>query len=411
MASKSTIPLILRWEPISGEGEGKITCGQDVCEVTSNKSRKAEQSIMIYSFYGSHFKMHDLPLPRRAGDLWALVHEESPKNNHYIFSNLEILQLFNLTSTFKRQSSYPLTTFGLRDHEKIMDRTFLLTLEEKNRYRKLGLAPIVYVQSGCDAPSDRDKLVYLLQQYIPIDSYGRCMKNKDFPKSLSFDDDGSMAPMESDEFYAFLSRYKFALAFENAICDDYVTEKFWRPIQIGVVPIVFGSPTIKDFLPDEKSAIITSDYSSVKELADHLWHLDEHDDEFSQHLQFKFSGITNPKLKKFIEKREWGRGKAAFDMFTAYTCFLCHTIHDIKRDPKKFYNKEFKKVDLSHYGCPAPLRFDSNGIYNVVDSWWQQEWTFSKYLARAAKYYHDNNEIVSPEQLNSFAQVLYKTGL
>lgn len=32
---------------------------------------------------------------------------------------------------------------------------------------------------------------------------------------------------------AFLSRYKFHLALENAICNDYMTEKLWRPMHLG----------------------------------------------------------------------------------------------------------------------------------------------------------------------------------
>jgi len=35
------------------------------------------------------------------------------------------------------------------------------------------------------------------------------------------------------------------IAFENAACPDYITEKFWRPLIMGVIPIYFGSPTIK----------------------------------------------------------------------------------------------------------------------------------------------------------------------
>ena len=39
-----------------------------------------------------------------------------------------------------------------------------------------------------------------------------------------------------------ISKYKFYLAFENAIhCNDYISEKFWRnSLGSGVVPIVFG---------------------------------------------------------------------------------------------------------------------------------------------------------------------------
>jgi alpha-1,3-fucosyltransferase len=34
--------------------------------------------------------------------------------------------------------------------------------------------------------------------------------------------------------------YKFYLAFENAICPDYVTEKFYNTLLFSTVPIVYG---------------------------------------------------------------------------------------------------------------------------------------------------------------------------
>ena len=37
------------------------------------------------------------------------------------------------------------------------------------------------------------------------------------------------------------------MAAENAVCEDYITEKFWRSFYVGTVPIVYGSPTIKVF--------------------------------------------------------------------------------------------------------------------------------------------------------------------
>lgn len=51
--------------------------------------------------------------------------------------------------------------------------------------------------------------------------------------------------MLDDEFFKLIAKYKFAIAIENAICEDYVTEKLWRPLHVGTIPIVLGSPTIK----------------------------------------------------------------------------------------------------------------------------------------------------------------------
>lgn len=51
--------------------------------------------------------------------------------------------------------------------------------------------------------------------------------------------------MLDDEFFQLIAKYKFAIAIENAICEDYVTEKLWRPLHVGTIPIVLGSPRIK----------------------------------------------------------------------------------------------------------------------------------------------------------------------
>ena len=55
--------------------------------------------------------------------------------------------------------------------------------------------------------------------------------------------------MVHEDFYRVLAKYKFTMATENAVCDDYITEKYWRPLRAGSVPIVFGSPKIKASRP------------------------------------------------------------------------------------------------------------------------------------------------------------------
>ena len=47
-------------------------------------------------------------------------------------------------------------------------------------------------------------------------------------------------------------KYKFVIAFENAIEEDYVTEKFYDPLLAGSVPVYLGAPSIKK-LPLQES--------------------------------------------------------------------------------------------------------------------------------------------------------------
>lgn len=51
--------------------------------------------------------------------------------------------------------------------------------------------------------------------------------------------------LNNREFLSFVAKYKFTIAFENAICNDYITEKLWRPLIVGSVPIYYGSLSFK----------------------------------------------------------------------------------------------------------------------------------------------------------------------
>lgn len=50
--------------------------------------------------------------------------------------------------------------------------------------------------------------------------------------------------MMADDTLRLVAKYKFVLALENGICDDYITEKLWRPLIAGSVPVYVGSPTV-----------------------------------------------------------------------------------------------------------------------------------------------------------------------
>ena len=63
-----------------------------------------------------------------------------------------------------------------------------------------------------------------------------------------------------------LRQYKFLLVFENSVCDDYVSEKLWRALAIGAVPVYFGAANVrsraKAFLPSPTAAILVTDFDS-----------------------------------------------------------------------------------------------------------------------------------------------------
>lgn len=76
--------------------------------------------------------------------------------------------------------------------------------------------------------------------------------------------------------YAFLSKYKFNLCYENGSYPGYVTEKLFHALYAGVVPIYWGSPTVAlDFNP--RAFISRHNYCSDKEMLEYIKEVDSDD--------------------------------------------------------------------------------------------------------------------------------------
>lgn len=87
--------------------------------------------------------------------------------NNYVLSHGPGIRLFNYTATFRRESDYPLTLQWLPSLDYLL-MPVAVSLQEKNRLRREGLAPVLYMQSHCDVPSDRDRYVQELMKYIQV---------------------------------------------------------------------------------------------------------------------------------------------------------------------------------------------------------------------------------------------------
>jgi hypothetical protein len=116
----------------------------------------------------------------------------------------------------------------------------------------------MFISSGIDR-SGRRAYARELARHIPIDSYGRFMRNRRLPR-----DDWRPTKLET------IARYPFTIAFENSIAEDYVTEKFFDPLVAGSVPTYLGAPNVADFAPGDNCYVDVRDYDSPRALAEHL---------------------------------------------------------------------------------------------------------------------------------------------
>ncbi|KAM9849872.1 GDP-fucose protein O-fucosyltransferase 4 [Aulostomus maculatus] len=380
--SNKELPILLWWSGglfphFPGDTE-RIDCASSSCLVTSNRKVQLYKRTTSIIFYGTDIRAYETPLPRLHHQTWALFHEESPMNN-YILSHTPGIRLFNYTATFRRESDYPLTLQWLPSLSYLLKPT-TVALKEKNELRKKGLAPVLYMQSHCDVPSDRDRYVRELMKYIEVDSYGKCLNNKPLPAYL---EDTATATGEDPNFMHFVARYKFHLALENGRCQDYMTEKLWRPLHQGCVPVYRGSSVVADWMPNNHSVIIIDDFPSPKALADFLKFLDENDEEYAKYLEFKSSGhITNTRLMEDLQSREWGVNDMSKPNFlNGFECYVCdqenarlaaERLH--RKAPKKNQPPPPKMANNSHLGCPLP----SPGYGDIqdlpTDDGWLQIW-------------------------------------
>ena len=67
-----------------------------------------------------------------------------------------------------------------------------------------------------------------------------------------------------------LRTYKFTLAFENANCPYWITEKAFQPLAAGSIPVYMGAPNAREFVPNASGYIFVDDFDSPAALAAHL---------------------------------------------------------------------------------------------------------------------------------------------
>ena len=90
-----------------------------------------------------------------------------------------------------------------------------------------------------------------------------------------------------------VSQSKFVLAYENAIQDDYVTEKMYDILQAGAVPIYLGAPNVKQHVPEE-CFINKNDFKTYDELYAFLKNMD--DKTYDDYRQCAYNFVKQEKI-------------------------------------------------------------------------------------------------------------------
>lgn len=197
------------------------------------------------------------------------------------------------------------------------------------------------VISHCPTKSKREDVLKSLQKYLPsVDTYGMCGANRMcLRKSQN---------CNKTKFWKDLSKdYKFYFAAENSLCEDYITEKFWRPLEQGMVPLVYGGGDYAAVAPPN-SFIDVRQFKTIKELAEYLKRISDSKEKYAKYFEWRRS-------HKVVLTDAWHGW-----------CSLCRKVREYKRNPDAVPRKVYDNLSYwwigSQGGSGAPACVPLNTI-------------------------------------------------
>ena len=274
---------VLFWRPAVQPYRHPLHSSDHKCQFHFNQSDYNKSEAII--FQDVVFKIK-FPKYRPPGQRWLYQAWQSAHNARifYYVRRTHAPQEFNYTITYSRHADVHVpygecvdmvneTEHGPDIKQEIDDII--------NGKQKLA----AWMVSHCDAPSLRQDYIRELSRHMEIDIYGAC---------------GKFFCSDDESCQKTISSYKFYLAFENSLCGEYVTEKLWRSLEWGIVPVVFGGlDTYKLILPSN-SYIDVSDFSSPKFLADYMMKVDSNETLYRSYFNWKYNyrcGNLTPRQK------------------------------------------------------------------------------------------------------------------
>lgn len=229
---------ILFWNTLYGDpyfafGQGqdpfvKAKCPESRCYTSDDRYLLTEDTwdAIVFNFNAYDTSVEIVPTKRSAKQRYIFFMLEAPSVARIPLEQFH--NFFNWTMTYRSDSDIPYP------HSWIASKPIKEeTMSQVTKWRKPTLYDGPDVASGknkmaawfvshCATTSKREELVQELAQYIPVHTYGHC-GNWSCPWD-KFD----LCTDKLDK------EYMFYLAFENSLCRDYVTEKFFNMLRINV---------------------------------------------------------------------------------------------------------------------------------------------------------------------------------
>ena len=288
----------------------KSNCPITDCELTKDRSALSRSDLVLF-----HLRNKIDFIPRREFSTQRFVHVvyESPVNCHLCdkFNG----SVFNYSASFRIDSDYSSIYWTNSGLYWEVNETF----NESHDYSENKSDLVAALISNCEFQSSmRNEYIARLRNVsAEVKVYGKC---------------GIKCEAKKDCLEFIAKRFKFILAFENSLCSQYITEKFFNWLNYDIVPVVLGAGDYSHFVP--KSAYINAlDFESPADLGSYLKYLDRNATAYNELF----------KWKKFVKSNYFAK-----PIRSGFLCEMCIQLH---LEEKLGLVKQKQLVDLkSQFG-------------------------------------------------------------
>ena len=308
------------WNPIGGFWDWYFRpplyhfkgCSRTIC-YTIDRSQISNADAVLFNI--PWMKQHAMPemQMKPPGQLWIASSLENSGYFPHLPEDLSELKAagsgwrIDLTMTYEHHSDIPTTMFSHMFLNATLEDFFAPPpVPVSDRLPRVG-----FLYGNCRTRTQRENLIVDLMERFPCDSFGRCWNNQ--PNTTTNAQPAKWAGALGNDFRRqkfqhmvkldIVKRYMFTLALENGKGQDWVTEKVYQALLVGVVPIYDGAPNIDELLPCTNCIIKAGDFEDAGQLAAHLHHLVANPAEYQALLAWKqrpFDAAAHPSFVRMM---------------------------------------------------------------------------------------------------------------
>ena len=268
------------------------------CEIVYRRSLLNDSdAVLLSSVFGLNIK-------KKPGQVWILLQWESTQMHTHLAPQSAPVYMknkINWTVSYSTNADIYLPYGRLRQlpKEARPHRNYIQIANSKTK-------DAVWIVSHCQTFSKREHYVKILKKYISVDILGACGEKWNCGRKLIHD----------RCFDIYNTTFRYNLAFENSLCQEYITEKFYENYKYDILQVVRGNtPSKKPINISHEAYISANDFKNAHQLGKFLRSLRSNPQKYASMLRKKDEYTVVPYMELF---RDAG-------------CEICKRLHSVDK--------------------------------------------------------------------------------